>query len=61
MKPKGALRYFFRLPVYLYRWHFGRLLGTRFLLLTHIGRSTGLRRQLFLKSWNTASSGQKRS
>jgi len=36
-------------PVYLYRWRLGGLLGTRFLLLTHIGRRTGLRRQTVLE------------
>jgi deazaflavin-dependent oxidoreductase (nitroreductase family) len=34
--------YFFRAPVYLYRWHLGWLFGHRCLLLTHIGRRTGL-------------------
>jgi predicted lipoprotein with Yx(FWY)xxD motif len=28
------------MPVYLYRWHLGWLLGQRFLLLTHIGHRT---------------------
>jgi deazaflavin-dependent oxidoreductase (nitroreductase family) len=45
----AALRGIFRLPIYLYRWHCGRLLGHRFLLLTHIGRRTGLRRQTVLE------------
>jgi deazaflavin-dependent oxidoreductase (nitroreductase family) len=35
--------------VYLYRWRLGRLLGNRFLLLTHVGRRTGLRRQTVLE------------
>jgi deazaflavin-dependent oxidoreductase (nitroreductase family) len=35
--------------VYLYRWHLGWLLGKRFLLLTHIGRHTGLRRYTVLE------------
>lgn len=43
-----ALRYFLRAPVYIYRLHLGRLLGRRFLLLTHTGRS-GLRRQTVLE------------
>jgi deazaflavin-dependent oxidoreductase (nitroreductase family) len=28
-------------PVLLYRWHLGVLLGRRFLLLTHVGRRSG--------------------
>jgi hypothetical protein len=39
--PTGALRLAFRLPVYLYRLGLGRLLGHRFLLLTHRGRRSG--------------------
>ena len=39
----------FRAPVYLYRWHLGGLLGHRFLLLSHTGRRTGLRRQTVLE------------
>ena len=49
IKKKGMLRYFFRAPVYLYRWRLGWLLGHRLLLLTHIGRRTGLRRQTVLE------------
>ena len=44
VKKKTALWYLFRGPVYLYRRHLGWLFGHRFLLLTHIGRHTGLRR-----------------
>jgi deazaflavin-dependent oxidoreductase (nitroreductase family) len=46
---KRPLRYLFRARVYLYHWHLGWLLGHRFLLLTHIGRKTGLRRQTVLE------------
>lgn len=46
---KGLLRYFLRAPVYLYRWRLGRLLGNRFLLLTHTGRHTGLCHQTVLE------------
>jgi len=49
IKRKGMLWYFFRAPVYLYRWRLGWLLGHRCLLLTHIGRRTGLRRQTVLE------------
>jgi deazaflavin-dependent oxidoreductase (nitroreductase family) len=40
-RPTGALRFVLRLPVYLYRLRLGRLLGHRFLLLTHRGRRSG--------------------
>ena len=43
------LWYLFRGPVYLYRWHLGWLCGHRCLLLTHIGRKTGQRRQTVLE------------
>jgi deazaflavin-dependent oxidoreductase (nitroreductase family) len=36
-----ALRFALGLPVWLYRWRLGRLLGHRFLLLVHRGRRTG--------------------
>lgn len=44
-----VLRGLFRAPVYLYRWRCGRLLGRRFLLLVHVGRRTGLRRETVLE------------
>lgn len=40
-KPRGLLRWGFRLPIALYRARLGWLLGHRFLLLTHRGRTTG--------------------
>jgi deazaflavin-dependent oxidoreductase (nitroreductase family) len=43
------LWYLFRAPVYLYRWHLGWLFGHRCLLLTHIGRRTGVRRHTVLE------------
>jgi deazaflavin-dependent oxidoreductase (nitroreductase family) len=49
LKRKGRLWDFFRAPVYLYRWRLGWLLGKRFVLLTHYGRRTGLRRQTVLE------------
>jgi deazaflavin-dependent oxidoreductase (nitroreductase family) len=45
----GALRRLFRVPAYLYRWKCGWLLGHRFLLLIHVGRRTGLRRDTVLE------------
>ncbi len=49
VKKRGVLWYFFRAPVYLYRWHLGWLFGKRCLLLTHTGRCTGLRHQTVLE------------
>ncbi len=49
IKKKGPFWYFLRTPVYLYRFHLGWLLGKRFVLLTHIGRRTGKRRQTVLE------------
>ncbi len=49
IKKKGMLWYLLRTPVYLYRCRLGWLLGHRFILLTHIGRRTGLRRQTVLE------------
>jgi deazaflavin-dependent oxidoreductase (nitroreductase family) len=49
IRRKSALLYFLRAQVYLYRWRLGWLLGHRCLLLTHIGRRTGLQRQTVLE------------
>jgi len=38
---RGLLRVGLHLPIVFYRLHMGRLLGNRFLMLTHIGRITG--------------------
>lgn len=43
--PRGLARLAFRLPIWLYHAHLGWLMGTRFVLLTHTGRKTGLTRQ----------------
>ena len=40
--PGKLLRFGLRLPIWLYRAHLGWLLGDRFLLLTHIGRKSGV-------------------
>jgi deazaflavin-dependent oxidoreductase (nitroreductase family) len=48
-RPTGALRLAFRLPMYLYDLGLGRLLGHRFLLLTHRGRKTGRVRRTVLE------------
>jgi deazaflavin-dependent oxidoreductase (nitroreductase family) len=47
--PKGFKRLFFRAPIWCYRLGCGWLLGKRFLLLTHIGRRSGLPRQTVLE------------
>ncbi|MFC9281136.1 nitroreductase family deazaflavin-dependent oxidoreductase [Streptomyces collinus] len=63
--PTGWRRFLFRLPIQLYRTGLGRLLGQRFLLLEHIGRTTGQPRRVVLEvvtrddpcgpSWTVAS------
>lgn len=47
--PRGVLRWLLRLPIWLYRLRLGRLLGDRFLMLTHIGRKSGQPRQSVLE------------
>lgn len=48
--PPGRLRrLLFRLPVVLHRARLGWLLGSRFLMLTHTGRISGLPRQTVLE------------
>jgi len=47
--PRGLVRLAFRLPIWLYRFHLGWLLGYRFVLLTHTGRKSGLTRQTVLE------------
>jgi deazaflavin-dependent oxidoreductase (nitroreductase family) len=48
-RPKGALLFAFRLPIYLYRLKLGWSLGHRFLLLIHRGRKSGLLHQTVLE------------
>jgi deazaflavin-dependent oxidoreductase (nitroreductase family) len=47
--PRGMARKLFRLPIKLFRLHLGWLLMGHFLLLTHIGRKSGLPRQTILE------------
>ena len=47
--PTGFARLAFRAPIWLYRFGLGRLLGHRFLLLTHTGRKSGLARHTALE------------
>ena len=49
IRRKSLFWHLLRLPIYLYHWHLGPLFGHRFLLLTHIGRRTGKRRQTVLE------------
>ncbi len=51
-KPRGLLKWGFKLPVALYRVRLGWLLGHRFLLLTHRGRKTGKTHQTVLEVVN---------
>ncbi len=43
------MRWLARLPIWLYRAHLGWLLGNRFLMLTQIGRRSGLPRRVVLE------------
>lgn len=43
--PTGLSRLLFRAPIWLYRARLGVLLGDRFILLRHIGRTSGLPRE----------------
>ena len=47
--PHALVRFLFRLPILAFRAHLGWLLGNRFLMLTHFGRKTGLRRHVVLE------------
>jgi deazaflavin-dependent oxidoreductase (nitroreductase family) len=48
----GLLRILLRLPIWLYRFHLGFLLGNRFLLLNHTGRKSGQTYQTVLEVVN---------
>jgi deazaflavin-dependent oxidoreductase (nitroreductase family) len=47
--PSGLSRLLYRFPILLYRVGLGRLFGRRFLMLTHIGRISGLSRYAVLE------------
>ncbi|HEY7351340.1 MAG TPA: nitroreductase family deazaflavin-dependent oxidoreductase [Terriglobales bacterium] len=49
IKKKSFLSWLFRAPLPLFHVGLGRLFGKRILLLTHIGRRTGLRRETLLE------------
>ncbi len=50
--PKGIARWFMRMPIAFYKIGLGGLLGGRFLLLNHVGRKSGLPRQVVLEVVN---------
>ncbi len=47
--PNKRLRWFYRAPIKLYKVGLGRLMGGRFLMLTHKGRKSGLDRYVVLE------------
>lgn len=47
--PAGLSRLLFRLPLHLYRAGLGPMFGHRLLVVNHIGRVTGKRRQVVLE------------
>lgn len=47
--PTGLNRLLFRLPIRLYRMGLGWLFGGRLMLVNHVGRVTGKRRQVILE------------
>jgi deazaflavin-dependent oxidoreductase (nitroreductase family) len=47
--PRGLSRFLYRAPIRFYEAGLGGLLGKRFLLLTHTGRTSGLPRQTVLE------------
>jgi len=47
--PQGSARLALRLPIWLFHAHLGWILGTRFVLLTHTGRKSGLPRKNVLE------------
>ena len=48
-QPGKMLRFALHFPTWLYRLHLGWLLGSRFLLLTHMGRKSGKPRQTVIE------------
>jgi deazaflavin-dependent oxidoreductase (nitroreductase family) len=48
-RPTGLTRWLFRAPIWLYRLGLGFLLGGRFLMLEHIGRTSGKWRYVVLE------------
>ncbi|GAA1862338.1 nitroreductase family deazaflavin-dependent oxidoreductase [Microbacterium koreense] len=42
-------KWLMRVPITLYRWGLGSLLGTRFVLIEHVGRVSGQRREVVVE------------
>ena len=58
-RPRGLLRLALRAPLLLYRVRLSWLLGERFLLLVHQGRTTGLRHETLLEvAYRDAQTGE---
>lgn len=47
--PRGLRRLLARLPILLFRWNLEWILGKRFLLLYHLGRKSGILRQVVVE------------
>jgi deazaflavin-dependent oxidoreductase (nitroreductase family) len=43
------MRWLYRMPIKVYRMGLGRFMGSRFLMLTHLGRKTGMKRYVVLE------------
>lgn len=48
-KPRGLLKWFLRMPIWLYRVGLGWMMGKRFIMLTHTGRKSGLARNAVIE------------
>jgi deazaflavin-dependent oxidoreductase (nitroreductase family) len=48
-QPSGLLRFLFRMPILIYRMNLGFLFSERFLMLTHLGRKSGLPRHAVIE------------
>lgn len=51
-KPKGILNWAFLLPRSLYRWHLGWRFRHHVMMITHVGRKTGVVRQMVVEAMN---------
>ena len=56
-RPTGMTRAMLRAPVLLYRWRLAWLMGSRFLLLEHVGRGSGAVRRTVLEVVDTDADG----
>jgi deazaflavin-dependent oxidoreductase (nitroreductase family) len=55
--PSGLKRWLFRLPLAFYRAGLGWLVGSRFVMVEHLGRKSGLPRQVVLEVVDSQPSG----